>query len=426
MIVIDTNNNVSAYLKYLKDRGVGAIGRYYSSSAWKRITKQEALNITKAGIKIFVVFENDGDPTLTPDNGVHHGQIAVQQARDIGQPEGTAIYFALEHLPAGYKRKHIKAIKSYLGGIKDVVNGSYKIGVYSDGVVCDALLSAGLCEHTWLSASLSFEGSKEFLASQRWSLAQDSHVDQNWDGISVDVNEAKPDFGAFDVVPTGNSTTAAVDRGSSLDAALVSVSGFAGRCAELATKEWRFFGEQTYDIKGHKNKAGHTEAEPGFFERIGMYWSEGTNTHGIDGRNHSWYWSAAFVSWVMKKAGATSRFRYSTQHSVFISQGIRDYLEKREVSGYWTERLTDAKPAVGDIVCWAREKGVNYDNQKNGNYAGHSDVVVDVEPRQIWIIGGNVGDSVTRRPLSLDRDGFLPPVTLNGESLFALMKNRIA
>jgi len=70
MIVIDTNNNVSAYLKYLKDRGVGAIGRYYSSSAWKRITKQEALNITKAGIKIFVVFENDGDPTLTPDNGV--------------------------------------------------------------------------------------------------------------------------------------------------------------------------------------------------------------------------------------------------------------------------------------------------------------------------------------------------------------------
>jgi hypothetical protein len=196
---IDTNDNVSAHIQLLKSRGVTAVGRYYSSSGWKRITRQEAIDISKAGMDVFVVFEDDGDPVLTSDTGTHHAQIAANQARGIGQPEGSAIYFALEHLPDGYKKRHVKAIKDYIGGIRDGLGGKYKVGVYSDGVVCDALLAAGLCEYTWLSASSSFEGSKEFYQSGKWSLAQDSHVDQKWNGLSVDVNEAKLDFGAFQV-----------------------------------------------------------------------------------------------------------------------------------------------------------------------------------------------------------------------------------
>src|SRR5205823_2258726 len=101
---------------------------------------------------------------------------------------------------------------------------------------------------------------------------------------------------------------------------------------------------------------------------------------------------------------------------------IRDFLQKRAAAGYWTERLSDAKPAVGDIVCWSREAAVDYDHQKGGNYAGHSDVVVGVETERVWIIGGNVGNSVTRRPLRLGPNGFLAPATQNGETLFAIMK----
>jgi hypothetical protein len=159
---------------------------------------------------------------------------------------------------------------------------------------------------------------------------------------------------------------------------------------------------------------------------VGRYWLEGTSTQGIDGRNHDWPWSAAFISWVMKEAGAGDRFRYSTQHSVYISQGIRDFLQKRQGAGYWTERLSDAKPVVGDIACWGRQAGVDYDHQMNGNYSGHADLIVEVDSDQVWIIGGNVGDSVTRRPLNLDQDGFLVPVVVNGENLFGIMKNRIA
>jgi len=41
-------------------------------------------------------------------------------------------------------------------------------------------------------------------------------------------------------------------------------------------------------------------------------------------------------------------------------------------------------------------------------------------------MGGNVGDSVTRRPLNLDQSGFLVPVVVSGENLFGIMKSRIA
>ena len=48
-----------------------------------------------------------------------------------------------------------------------------------------------------------------------------------------------------------------------------------------------------------------------------------------------------------------------------------------------------------------------------------------MESERIWIIGGNVGDSVTKRPLLLDARGFLRPTSLGGETVFAIMQDRI-
>ena len=97
----------------------------------------------------------------------------------------------------------------------------------------------------------------------------------------------------------------------------------------------------------------------------------------------------------MRTAGAGDRFRYSTQHSVYIYQGIRDFVQKRQAAGYWTVRLNAATPKVGDLVCWAREDGVDYDHQKGGDYKGHTDLVVEVGADQVLVVGGNVG---TRSP----------------------------
>jgi hypothetical protein len=200
---------------------------------------------------------------------------------------------------------------------------------------------------------------------------------------------------------------------------------FADQANQAATAEWTFFGAQTYDVNGHQTHDGHKEGEDTWWERVGQYWLVGTNTHGLDGRNHDYPWSAAFISWVMRTAGAGDRFRYSTQHSVYISQGIRDYLQKRDAAGYWTVRLHEDTPAVGDIVCWSRQAGVDYDHQDQGNYKGHCDLIVEVTGQQVTVIGGNVGDSVTRRPLPCDDAGYLKPWVENGETLFGLMKCRL-
>ena len=197
MVVIDTDGNVSGHISILKDKGVAVVGRYFSSASWKRISKSEAAEIAAAGMKLFTIFENDGDPDLTGDDGASHAQLAVQQAKTIGQPEGSAIYFALERLPSGYTNSDLRGIVNYIEQIRDVLAGKYKLGVYSDGVVLQALRTKKLIDFSWLSASRGFPGSLDFYESKRWDIAQEPNIDIDWNGLSIDQNEVKDDFGQF-------------------------------------------------------------------------------------------------------------------------------------------------------------------------------------------------------------------------------------
>ena len=205
MTVIDTNSNCSRKIEYLKQRGVTAVGRYHRIKKQEyRITVAEAQKLSAAGILIFMVYEDTGQRAsfdLTKAQGTADGQTAVKQAREIGQPAGSTIYFAVEGLPHGYTSADLPAIRDYFNGVQQAIGGLFKIGVYSDGVVCKTLLDEGFCTYTWLSASTSFEGTKAFYKSVRWNLAQKTPLDQDWEGLSVDVNEAKREFGAFLVAP---------------------------------------------------------------------------------------------------------------------------------------------------------------------------------------------------------------------------------
>jgi hypothetical protein len=188
MSVIDTNSNTIHSIDMLLRRGVTAIGRYYrkySHPDWA-LTKAEAQKLSQAGIKIFAVHEETGrmDFSLTKEQGQEHGLNALLQADQIGQPQGTAIYFALEGLPNGYKQEHLPAIRQYFEGVKASIGEKYKLGVYSDGIVCSTLLTESICAYTWLSASMAFEGTTEFYRSGRWNLAQKTPLDQTW-GISA-------------------------------------------------------------------------------------------------------------------------------------------------------------------------------------------------------------------------------------------------
>lgn len=203
-----------------------------------------------------------------------------------------------------------------------------------------------------------------------------------------------------------------------------SSSAFAQRAVETAISEWDRFEHQSYNLQGQTTHTGRKEGEDPWYKRIGDYWKNGVNDSTLDGRDDV-PWSAAFISWVMRTAGANGRFNYSPQHSVYISRAIRDLKRANTDAGYWCYRLHAERPSPGDIVCWARQPGIDYDNQNGGDYKGHCDVVVSVGDDHVEIIGGNVGNSVTRRPLKLLEDGTIKPIVQHGENLFGLMKCRL-
>jgi hypothetical protein len=134
-------------------------------------------------------------------------------------------------------------------------------------------------------------------------------------------------------------------------------------------------------------------------------------------------WSAAFVSWIMKTAGAGNRFRYEVAHAKYISKAINDRLNQSPTSFFLGYRLREYKVKPGDLVCRAHQDDIDYDHQNNGDYLSHGDIVVAVRATEVDVIGGNVSDSVTKRTLKLDHDGFL---TDNNARYFVVIDNKLS
>jgi len=156
-------------------------------------------------------------------------------------------------------------------------------------------------------------------------------------------------------------------------------------------------------------------------EEPGQYWRDALG-ESLDGRDDV-PWSAGFISWIMRTAGAGSRFRYAAAHSQYISKAISDRLDANGASYIWGNRLGEHRPEPGDLVGRAREPGIDYDHQQGGHYYIHGDIVVEVRSGEIDVIGGNVRDSVTRRTLRLDPNGFL---TDNGDRYFVVIENKLS
>jgi hypothetical protein len=215
MLVIDTNTSCKGFGPWLKSQGVTAIGRYYGATTNNKdlLDAEEAKELCRNGMRIFVVFEDHSQPnlTLTPEQGTADAKVALKMAGDIGQPPGTAIYFSVE---GNYDQTDIANIESYWSGITDTVAGKYALGVYGSGLVCSTLLNKPACKYTWVAAaSTDWQGTCSFFGGKTpmWHLAQVPPLDMNWKDnrgktLSVDINLINPprynsDFGDF-VVPT--------------------------------------------------------------------------------------------------------------------------------------------------------------------------------------------------------------------------------
>lgn len=167
-------------------------------------------------------------------------------------------------------------------------------------------------------------------------------------------------------------------------------------------------------------RKGRTETDDGFWQRVGQYWRDGTGKN-LTGKNDDYPWSAAFISYIFRHANAGDRFKYSAQHSVYIRWAIKARLNEDAKYGMWGFRLNEHSPQVGDLICYAREAGINYDTQ-SADYKSHSDLVVDVKPGELLVIGGNVGNSVSLKHVKINASGRL---TDSNEAWFTVLANRI-
>lgn len=195
------------------------------------------------------------------------------------------------------------------------------------------------------------------------------------------------------------------------------LSGFKTALISNANKEWKLWGSPLV-VGGKVKESGEFECTSIYKERVGEYWKKGTGNN-YDGCDRKQAWSSAFISFIMKKSGAGNEFPYSSAHNDYIRPFIQNRKQNinSDFKGY---RLHEVKPKRGDLVCYGRQTGVTYDS--TNSYKGHCDIVVDVnrKKRNIEVIGGNVSDGVTKRVLSIDKQGYLND---KNNDWFTIIKN---
>jgi hypothetical protein len=193
----------------------------------------------------------------------------------------------------------------------------------------------------------------------------------------------------------------------------------------VAQREWRAFGAPVND-DDHLNW-DKPERNEGLWQRVGEYWHVGMNPgtpearwtgkHDEFGREFppeddgKYAWSAAFVSYVMRIAGAGNRFPYSPDHAVYINEAKRVALGTDRGWLMTAERPQAYAPVPGDVICHGRDQAaaLRYDDLPTaGLFPSHCDIVVETgKPGVIAVIGGNVQDAVTLRHVPVTADGKL-------------------
>ena len=74
------------------------------------------------------------------------------------------------------------------------------------------------------------------------------------------------------------------------------MTSFVLTLVENCIEEWNYFRNQTINQDGRVTKEGMKETDEGYWQRVGIYWLEGTGRE-LSGRNTDYPWSAAFISY---------------------------------------------------------------------------------------------------------------------------------
>jgi len=197
----------------------------------------------------------------------------------------------------------------------------------------------------------------------------------------------------------------------------------------IALREWRLFGSLSDEPGSPEPAAAKSERAPGLWERVGEYWWLGLGGEGRDARwtgkhdangnvfpaadDERYAWSAAFISYVMRIAGAGDRFPYSANHAGYVNAaaaGTSPILKAHAPQSY--------TPKLGDLLCFGRDWAANLrfsDLPTRGFWPGHCAIVVAGQANVLSVVGGNEEDAVTMDHVGIGSDGRLLSVDRSTE-----------
>ena len=198
------------------------------------------------------------------------------------------------------------------------------------------------------------------------------------------------------------------------------------RAVHLAGCEWTAFGRQRLLLDQGWPEAqtvfGPDEDALAVWHRVAEYWDVADPGHAAEvraaaaraGPRELWPawrrpWSAAFVSWVMRRAGAPD-FTPDPAHADYL----RAALQRRPDL---VVDLAAYTPVAGDVICAGRGSGPRTADEflgrlreERGFFPSHCDLIAEVGPDAVTLLGGNVKNAVTATTTALS-GGRIPPAT---------------
>ncbi|HEX8019438.1 DUF2272 domain-containing protein [Mucilaginibacter sp.] len=160
----------------------------------------------------------------------------------------------------------------------------------------------------------------------------------------------------------------------------------------------------TEQFSQYKN---HVETDNVLGPQIKHYWQ----SLGFGFQSVEVAWSAVFVSWCVKEAGAKStEFKFSAAHWEFAKKAIAN--RKDNTGVFRAFDFNEVEPELGDIIQNNRNNNkIDYARAATTTegYPSHSAIVVakgvDKDGPFVTTIGGNESNSVRAKRIGLDANG---------------------
>lgn len=205
---LSTNRRCETSATCLAAEGRQFVIRYHSRTTQqpeKRLHPREAALLARAGLALATVYQDRGREPQ--DFGAGRGRLdgisALTYAGQVGQPPGSAVYFAVD---TDFSAAQVRAlVLPYLRAVKAAFDEAGKgqaylrIGVYGSGLTCRLARELPFVEFAWLAEATGWRESASFTG---WQVKQHRNTGQTLCllGSAFQRCEAVDDFGQFQPV----------------------------------------------------------------------------------------------------------------------------------------------------------------------------------------------------------------------------------